>query len=67
MDRQDQKDHDLLVEAVTILRGLQVDFKEHKEDDTRHFANLYKETKVLRWYIGVGLGLALAIRIIFGN
>ena len=61
--RNSGSDHDLLVEVHTMLQGMKENYDIHVSDDKEHFGRLYRGQSNLRWYIGVGVGIATAIEV----
>lgn len=49
-------DHDLIIEAITILKELKVDFDNHLQD--------HKKYMVMAWTTSIGLIITLAITLI---
>lgn len=61
--RRQDRDHDLLVEMHTMLKGIEKNYDQHVKDDDVHFSRLYSMTGKLKWYVAVGAGAVAALEI----
>ena len=60
--RKSGADHDLLIEIHSMVKGLQGTFTKHEDSDEKNFSRLYSMHGTLKWYVGIGLGIVLAVQ-----
>lgn len=61
---QTVKDHDNLIEVITILAQHVKNFDTHVESNELDFANLIASVDRLKFYVYIGVGIAVAVQVL---